>query len=191
MKFWPQRRHNNFKEKSCWSVRIFLSWMAAFFFCLHNLCQVSSLHSYLKFSGGTFSIRSSTLQFSARARRSSVSACALLMSFCRCSYCWMVRTGTSACPASSDWLNDLFLYCTASESEWKAPSSFCTKFEDKILYHKICKNRVSGVILPFLSEFCYRSATNLLQTTEKGASYTFHYQYAKVNSFHFCISKIT
>ena len=30
-----------------------------------------------------------------------------------------------------------------------------------------------------------------LQTTEKGASYTFHYQYAKVNSFHFCISKIT
>ena len=24
-----------------------------------------------------------------------------------------------------------------------------------------------------------------LQTTEKGASYTFHYQYAKVNSFHF------
>ena len=47
MKFWPQRRHNNFKEKSCQSVRIFLSWMAAFFFCLHNLCQVSSLHSYL------------------------------------------------------------------------------------------------------------------------------------------------
>ena len=33
--------------------------------------------------------------------------------------------------------------------------------------------------MPFLSEFCYRSATNLLQTTEKGASYTFHYQYAK------------
>ena len=30
-----------------------------------------------------------------------------------------------------------------------------------------------------------------LQTTEKGASYTFHYQYAKVNPFHFCISKIT
>ena len=77
----------------------------SFLFVCTNLCQVSSLHSYLKFSGGTFSIRSSTLQFSARARRSSVSACALLMSFCRCSYCWMVRTGTSACPASSDWLN--------------------------------------------------------------------------------------
>ena len=30
-----------------------------------------------------------------------------------------------------------------------------------------------------------------LQTTEKGASYTFHYQYAKVNPLHFCISKIT
>ena len=56
---------------------------------------------------------------------------------------------------------------------------------------KNCKNRVSEVILPFLSEFCYRSATNLLQTTEKGASYTFHYQYAKVNSFHFCVSKST
>ena len=28
-----------------------------------------------------------------------------------------------------------------------------------------------------------------LQTAEKGASYTFHYQYAKVNPFHFCISK--
>ena len=56
---------------------------------------------------------------------------------------------------------------------------------------KNCKNRVSEVILPFLSEFCYRSATNLLQTTEKGASYTFHYQYAKVNLFHFCISKST
>ena len=28
-----------------------------------------------------------------------------------------------------------------------------------------------------------------LQTTEKGASYTFHYQYIKVNPFHFCISK--
>lgn len=54
---------------------------------------------------------------------------------------------------------------------------------------KIRKNRVYGVILPILPEFCYRSATNLLQTTEKGASYTFHYQYAKVNSLHFCISK--
>jgi hypothetical protein len=31
----------------------------------------------------------------------------------------------------------------------------------------------------------------LLQTTEKGASYTFHYQYAKVNPFHFCILKST
>ena len=50
---------------------------------------------------------------------------------------------------------------------------------------KTLLNRVFGAILPFLSEFCYRSATNLLQTTEKGASYTFHYQYAKVNSFHF------
>ena len=30
-----------------------------------------------------------------------------------------------------------------------------------------------------------------LQTTEKGASYTFHYQYEKVNSFHFRISKST
>ena len=30
-----------------------------------------------------------------------------------------------------------------------------------------------------------------LQTTEKGASYTFHYQYAKVNPFHFFISKST
>ena len=30
-----------------------------------------------------------------------------------------------------------------------------------------------------------------LQTTEKGASYTFHYQYAKVNSLHFYILKIT
>ena len=30
-----------------------------------------------------------------------------------------------------------------------------------------------------------------LQTTEKGASYTFHYQYAKVNPLHFCILKIT
>ncbi len=30
-----------------------------------------------------------------------------------------------------------------------------------------------------------------LQTTEKGASYTFHYQYAKVNLLHFCISKST
>lgn len=56
---------------------------------------------------------------------------------------------------------------------------------------KTCKNWVSEVILPFLSEFCYRSATNLLQTTEKGAFYTFHYQYAKVNPFHFCVSKIT
>ena len=52
---------------------------------------------------------------------------------------------------------------------------------------KICKNRVFGAILSLLPEFCYRSATNLLQTTEKGASYTFHYQYAKVNLFHFCI----
>ena len=46
----------------------------------------------------------------------------------------------------------------------------------------------------FLRSFCRSStnfATDLLQTTEKGASYTFHYQYAKVNSFHFCISKIT
>ena len=30
-----------------------------------------------------------------------------------------------------------------------------------------------------------------LQTTEKGASYTFHYQYTKVNLHHFCVSKIT
>ena len=30
-----------------------------------------------------------------------------------------------------------------------------------------------------------------LQTTEKGASYTFHYQYAKVNPFHLCRSKST
>ena len=30
-----------------------------------------------------------------------------------------------------------------------------------------------------------------LQTTERGASYTFHYQYAKVNSLHFYILKIT
>ena len=30
-----------------------------------------------------------------------------------------------------------------------------------------------------------------LQTTEKGASYTFNYQYAKVNLFHFCILKST
>ena len=30
-----------------------------------------------------------------------------------------------------------------------------------------------------------------LQTTEKGVSYTFHYQHAKVNPFHFCISKST
>ena len=30
-----------------------------------------------------------------------------------------------------------------------------------------------------------------LKTTEKGASYTFHYQYIKVNPFHFCISKST
>ena len=30
-----------------------------------------------------------------------------------------------------------------------------------------------------------------LQTTEKGASYTFHYQYAKVNLLHFCTSKST
>ena len=30
-----------------------------------------------------------------------------------------------------------------------------------------------------------------LQTTEKGASYTFHYQYAKVNPLHFYILKIT
>ena len=30
-----------------------------------------------------------------------------------------------------------------------------------------------------------------LQTTEKGASYTFHYQYAKVNPLHFCILKST
>ena len=40
----------------------------------------------------------------------------------------------------------------------------------------------------FLMSFCRSStnfATDLLQTTEKGASYTFHYQYAKVNSFHF------
>ena len=78
---------------------------------LNCISQICCFHVALfpclaiKFSGGTFSIRSSTLQFSARARRSSVSACALLMSFCRCSYCWMVRTGTSACPASSDWLN--------------------------------------------------------------------------------------
>ena len=73
----------------------------------------------------------------------------------------------------------------------KAPPLFCTKFKDRILCQKTCKNWVSEVILPFLSEFCYRSATNLLQTTEKGASYTFHYQYAKVNSFHFCISEST
>ena len=57
----------------------------------------------------------------------------------------------------------------------------------KFYTKKICKNRVFGAILPFLHEFCYRSATNLLQTTEKGASYTFHYQYAKVNPLHFCI----
>ena len=46
----------------------------------------------------------------------------------------------------------------------------------------------------FLRSFCRSSpnfATDLLQTTEKGASYTFHYQYAKVNPLHFCISKIT
>ena len=30
-----------------------------------------------------------------------------------------------------------------------------------------------------------------LQTTEKGSSYTFHYQYAKVNPFHLCRSKST
>ena len=30
-----------------------------------------------------------------------------------------------------------------------------------------------------------------LQMTEKGASYTFHYQYAKVNPLHFCMSKST
>ena len=30
-----------------------------------------------------------------------------------------------------------------------------------------------------------------LQTTEKGASYTFHYQYAKVNPFHLCGPKST
>ena len=30
-----------------------------------------------------------------------------------------------------------------------------------------------------------------LQTTEKGASYTFHYQHTKVNLLHFCISKST
>ena len=46
----------------------------------------------------------------------------------------------------------------------------------------------------FLRSFCRSStnfATDLLQTTEKGASYTFHYQYAKVNLLHFCISKST
>lgn len=53
---------------------------------------------------GTFSIRSSILQCRTRAKRSKVSPCALLMSFWRCSYCWMVRTGISACRASSDWL---------------------------------------------------------------------------------------
>ena len=56
---------------------------------------------------------------------------------------------------------------------------------------KNCKNWVSEVILPFLSEFCYRSATNLLQMTEKGASHMFHYQYAKVSPFHLCRSKST
>ena len=46
----------------------------------------------------------------------------------------------------------------------------------------------------FLMSFCRSStnfATDLLQTTEKGASYTFHYQYAKVNLFHFFVSKST
>ena len=46
----------------------------------------------------------------------------------------------------------------------------------------------------FLRSFCRSSpnfATDLLQTTEKGASYTFHYQYAKVNPLHFCISEST
>lgn len=32
-------------------------------------------------------------------------------------------------------------------------------------------------------------ATDLLQTTEKGASYAFHYHCTKVNLFHFCDSK--
>ena len=48
--------------------------------------------------------------------------------------------------------------------------------------------------IEFLRPFCRSSpnfATDLLQTTEKGASYTFHYQYAKVNPFHFCVSKST
>ena len=46
----------------------------------------------------------------------------------------------------------------------------------------------------FLRSFCRsstNSATDLLQTTEKGACYAFHYQYAKVNLFHFCVSKST
>ena len=46
----------------------------------------------------------------------------------------------------------------------------------------------------FLRSFCRsstNSATDLLQTTEKGASYTFHYQYAKVNPFHLSGSKST
>ncbi len=44
---------------------------------------------------------------------------------------------------------------------------------------KTCKNWVSEVILPVLPEFCYRFCYNLLQTTEKGACYAFHYQYEK------------
>ena len=42
----------------------------------------------------------------------------------------------------------------------KAPPLFCTKFKDRILCQKTCKNWVSEVILPILHEFCYRSATN-------------------------------
>ena len=41
-----------------------------------------------------FSIKSPTSQHSTCASMTRYSACALLMLFCRCSYCWIVRTGT-------------------------------------------------------------------------------------------------
>ena len=49
---------------------------------------------FQRIATGRYSSRSSTEQNRARARAATVSAAALFRSLRRCSYCWMLRTGT-------------------------------------------------------------------------------------------------
>lgn len=60
--------------------------------------------------------------------------------------------------------------------------------QNSMIKFYIQKSAKIGFSEPFY-RFSPNFATDLLQTTEKGASYTFHYQYAKVNPLHFCISE--